>query len=50
MDQINVRMDDINNACVPFNLTDTYLLCLVSKSIIKQLKNSEINVYVSSSS
>jgi hypothetical protein len=46
IDQIDIRIDNINNACIPFNLTDTYLSCLLTKSMIKNFTNSEPNVEV----
>lgn len=40
-DQINIKIDNINNACIQFNYTDTYLSCLIFKSVIKNFTNSE---------
>lgn len=41
IDLINIRIDNKNNACIPFNLTNTSLMCLLTKTI-----SSEANVEV----
>ncbi|CAF0972266.1 unnamed protein product [Rotaria sordida] len=46
IDQIDIRIDKISNACIPFNFTDTQLLCLLSKFTIKNIKNSQANVEI----
>jgi hypothetical protein len=46
IDLINIRIDNINNACIPFNLTNTSLMCLVSKLTINTIKEPEANVEV----
>ncbi|CAF4667346.1 unnamed protein product [Rotaria sp. Silwood1] len=46
IDQIDIRIDNISNACIPFNFTNTQLLCLLSKSTIKNIKNSQANVEI----
>jgi len=46
IDLINIKIDNINNACIPFNLTDTSLMCLLSKLTLNNIKESEANVEV----
>ncbi|CAF1162710.1 unnamed protein product [Adineta ricciae] len=46
IDDIVIRIDSINNACVPFNFTDTELLCLLSRSILQASDNSELQVEI----
>lgn len=41
IDDIDIRIDNINNACIPFNFTDTQVLCLLSKFAVKNFENSE---------
>ncbi|CAF0881012.1 unnamed protein product [Adineta steineri] len=44
MDLINIRIDNINNACIPFNFTNTYLMCRLSKLALKNIQDSEANI------
>ncbi|UJR25877.1 hypothetical protein I4U23_007227 [Adineta vaga] len=44
MDLIDVQIDHIHNACIPFNLTNTYLMCTLSKAAMNNLKDSEANI------
>jgi hypothetical protein len=46
IDLINVRIDNVNNACIPLNLTNTSLMCLLSKFSLNNLKDFEANVDV----
>jgi hypothetical protein len=46
IDLINIKIDNINNACIPFNLTDTSLMCLLSKLTLNNIKESEANLEV----
>jgi len=46
IDLINVRIDNMNNACIPFNFTDISLMCLLPKFILNNIKHSEANVEV----
>ena len=46
IDQIDIRIDNLSNACIPFNFTDTSLSCLLSRSALDNLTNSEPNVEV----
>jgi hypothetical protein len=46
MDLIDVRIDNIHNACIPFNLTNNYLMCSLTKLAANNIKDSEANVDV----
>ncbi len=46
MNLINIRIDHIDDACMPFNLTNTSLMCLLSKSALNDLEDSEAHVEV----
>jgi hypothetical protein len=36
----------MNNACIPFNLTNDNLMCRLTKSTLRNIKYSEANVEV----
>ncbi|CAF0773881.1 unnamed protein product [Adineta ricciae] len=44
LDLIDVQIDNIHNACLPMNLTDTYLTCTLSKAALNNLKDYEANI------
>ncbi|CAF3033085.1 unnamed protein product [Rotaria sp. Silwood2] len=46
IDQIDIRIDNFSNTCIPFNFTNTQLLCVLSKFIVKNIKNSQANVEI----
>ncbi|CAF2137619.1 unnamed protein product [Rotaria magnacalcarata] len=46
MDQIDIRIENISNACFPFNFTDTQLLCVLPKTTIKKIKTYQANVEI----
>lgn len=46
IDLINIRIDDMNNSCLPLNLTETSLSCLLPKSTLNNIRDSEANVEV----
>ncbi len=46
MDLIDVRIDNIHNACIPFNLTNNYLMCSLTKLALNNIKDSEPNIDV----
>ncbi|CAF2311605.1 unnamed protein product [Rotaria sp. Silwood2] len=46
IDLIDVRIDNMNNACIPFNLTNTYLMCLIAKLALNNMQDFEANVEV----
>lgn len=46
IDLINIRIDNMNNACIPFNLTDTFLMCTLTKSILNEINEMDPNVEV----
>lgn len=46
LDLINVKIDNLNNACRPFNLTNTTLLCSLSKMILDDIEDTEAHVEV----
>ena len=45
-DLVNVKIDNVNNACLPLNLTDTTLLCSLSKSVLDEIEDTEAHVEV----
>ncbi|CAF1388189.1 unnamed protein product [Adineta steineri] len=46
IDEINIEIDNITNACIPFNFTDTQLLCLLSKNAMNNFENSDLHVRI----
>lgn len=49
MDQINIHIDRVHNACLPLNLTDTDLICALSESAVQEFQHDQPYVEVSSS-
>lgn len=46
LDLVNVKIDNVNNACVPLNLTETILLCSLSKNALDEIEDTEAHVEV----
>ncbi|CAF3574252.1 unnamed protein product [Rotaria socialis] len=46
IDLIDVRIDDMSNGCIPFNLTNTHLMCSLTKSALNNTRDLEANVEI----
>lgn len=47
MDQINIHIDRVHNACLPLNLTDTDLTCALSETAVQEFQHDQPYVEVS---
>ena len=41
MDQLNIYIDRVSNACLPLNLTETDLICVLAESAAQQFQHDQ---------
>ena len=47
MDQLNIHVDRVQNACLPLKLTDTELICTLSESAVREFQHDQPYLEVS---